>query len=99
MEQKSSGSLNIDNNTLETGFSKILMKLINSINSSNLTDQQQNEGAKIIKAFAAESALSKQPIRNENTSSRKSDGFFLIHRSLSTRTDPICQKFCKQLSQ
>ena len=72
-EQKSSRSLNIDDNTLETNFSKILIKLINS---SNLTNEQQNEGAKIIKAFAAESALSKQRIRHENISSRKKNGIF-----------------------
>ena len=73
--------------------------MIKLIDSSNLTNKQQNEGARIIKAFAAESALSKQKIRNENISSRKSDGIFFILRHSNTKTDPICQKFCKQLGQ
>ena len=67
------GSLALDSTDLEGNFSDVLIKLLES---SALPARQITGGTKIIKQFAAESAISKNRLRLENISIRRKDALF-----------------------
>ena len=73
IEQATEGSLAMDSTDLEGNFSNILIRLLES---SNLSVMQKTGGTKIIKQFAAESAISKNRLRLENISVRRKDALF-----------------------
>ena len=67
------GSLALDSTDLEGNFSDVLIKILES---SALPARQITGGTKIIKQFAAESAISKNRLRLENISIRRKDALF-----------------------
>ena len=73
IEPTTEGSLAMDSTDLEGNFSNVLIKLLES---SDLSVMQKSGGTKIIKQFAAESAISKNRLRLENIAIRRKDALF-----------------------